>query len=268
MDYVVLVKGLLPPVLIGLSLVGAGGNRMLPLAIALGRGAAFLLLKGWPALPHELWSRPNGTQWLLWSLLGVGLVGSLAHWRCLPVRLGSVAVALTAAFGVWLILGKLGSREDLQWALPHIGTSGAAVILLVLAGARLAARTESSSLMPVVGLVVLSADAAILTLSGSALYGQLCGSCAAVLGAAIATVLWRGPLRVEEADGAVFGAVHGVFLVAGVHLSYLTWPAASLAAVALLAPLPIVKKRGSPRMLAALVLTILPAGGAIALSLR
>ena len=45
-------------------------------------------------------------------------------------------------------------------------------------------------------------------------------------------------------------------------------PAASLAAVALLAPLPIVKKRGSPRMLAALVLTILPAGGAIALSLR
>ena len=63
MDLDVLLRGAAPPIVAVLLLVSLAGSRMLPLAMAIGLYVAYGLLKGWPALPHELWRDPNGVAW-------------------------------------------------------------------------------------------------------------------------------------------------------------------------------------------------------------
>lgn len=272
MDLVFVLKGVAPPALVALALVSAGGNRLWPLALALGLGFAFVLLQGWPKLPHELWSRPDSTQWLLWGIVGVAITASLEHWRCLPRGSGTAFVAVAAAFVVWLLLGKLGARESTSWVVMHIGGGGAAVALVTLAGARLASRAASSPFLPALAMLILSADAALLLVAGSAKYGQLCGACAATLGAALCTAFWRRPFTMASHDGALFGAVHGLFLLAGIHFSYeSTWTATVLAASAPLLPLALprsfARERPKRWLLTATVLAALPLAGAITLCL-
>ncbi|MCA8977897.1 MAG: hypothetical protein KDC98_24440 [Planctomycetes bacterium] len=270
MDLIALLEGVLPPILIALALVSIAGNRLLPMAMALGLGAAFVLLKSWPLLPHELWLKPKGLDWLLWGVIALALAASLEHWRCLPARSSSWLVAVIGAGVVWLMLDKLAGRESTGWAVAHVGGGGIGVMLLTFGGARVVARAESSPFLPLLFTAVLSIDAVLLTLGRSALYGQLCGACAAAVGAAIGTALWRRPFTMAGPDAALCGAVHGLFLLAGVHLAYLTWPVALLAAVMPVLPLVLPKSFAKERpkrwMLVALVLVALPAGVAIAIS--
>ena len=54
-------------------------------------------------------------------------------------------------------------------------------------------------------MVLLSLDAALVTLGKSALLGQLCGAVAAALGAGVATSLWRRGFALQAADGVWLG---------------------------------------------------------------
>ncbi|MCA8953837.1 MAG: hypothetical protein KDE27_30270 [Planctomycetes bacterium] len=271
MDPLELVRGIAPPVLVALALISAGGNRLLPLALGVGFALAFILLtRDWPTLPHVLWSAPNGKQWLFWGVVGALLVAALEHWRCLPVRVGlwlGIAVGVAA---VWFLLSKLAHAETLAWRVVHVGGGGLAVGALVWTQRRLIGRSESSPFFPVFALAILIVDAVVVTLGRSALYGQICGALAAGLGAAIGTCLWRKPFTMGVADGTWLGAAHGLFLLAAVHLAYLTWPAALLTAIApvlpLMLPQSFAKERPKRWMLVALTLAGLPAAGAIALS--
>lgn len=269
MEWLPLIKGIAPPVLVTLALVSAGGNRLLPLAIGIGLTLAFVLLKSWPTLPHVLWSSPDGIQWLFWSAVAAMLVSSLELWRCLPARAGAAVGVALAGVSVWLVLQKVGARQSTAWNVMQIGAGGLAVAAIVVAQRRLIARSTSSPFFPVFVLAILIVDSVVLTLGRSLLFGQMCGACAAGLGAAVVTCMWRKPFTMSVADGTWFGIVHGLFLLAAVHLAYLGWPAALLAAAAPVLPLALPKSFAKERpkrwMLVATTLAALPAGGAIAL---
>jgi hypothetical protein len=147
----------------------------------------------------------------------------------------------------------------------HVVGGALVVVLLAIVGRRVLASAPAGIASAVVFAVVLSVDAALLTLGASAFLGQLCGAVAAAVGAAAATSLWRRPFALTAADGVWLGTAHGLFLLAGVHLGLLPWSAAALALVApgLLLLLPRgAAKRPQPWMVAALVAVLLPLGGA------
>ncbi len=263
------MKGTLPPIAAALLLVSLFGGRLLPLAMAIGLFVAFGLLKDWqdwPTWPHELWSAPNGTQWLLWGVLAGGLVALLEHLRLLPSRLAAALGVLVAGGSVWLMLVKTQTAN--QWStfdiVRHIGGGGFGVALLVLASRTVIARGPANLGPAFVFATMLSADAAVIALS-SGLLGQLCGAVAAALGAAAGTSLWRRPFALTAADGTWIGVTHGLFLLAGVHLSALPWSAAGCALLAPCALLLLRPKAAAKPVLwtmAALALTLISLGGA------
>jgi hypothetical protein len=235
MDPVVALKGVLPPVALALLLVSLLGVRLLPIAVAGGLFAAYALLKAWPALPHRLWAEPNGTEWLLWAVAAAAFVALADHSGRLG-RAGAALGALCGACGAWLVLQKVASNWDPSAAALHVGGAGLAVALVVLGQRRALAKAPANVFPAVLFTAVLSLDAALLTLGKSALLGQLCGAAAAALGAAAGTVLWRRPVALRAADATWFGAAHGLFLLAGVHLAALPWPVAVCALFAPVAP--------------------------------
>ncbi len=232
-DPIVVLKGSLPPVGAALLLVSFGGSRLVPLAMGLGAYVAFGLLKEWPAWPHQLWSAPDGRQWLLWGVLAAGLTSLLEELRLLPQRLApAVGVGLGAA-AVWLLLGKQAARWEAEQVVLHVGGGGLVVGALVLLLRRVLAQAPAAG--PLVGSVfagLLSVDAVLLTIGRSGLLGQLCGAVAAALGAAVGTSLWRRPFVLSAAAGTWLGIAHGLFVLAGVHLASLPWSAAGLALAA------------------------------------
>lgn len=236
MDPIVVLKGAAPPIVAALLFVSLAGARLLPLAMAVGLFVAYGLLKSWndwPTWPHELWAAPNGTQWLLWGIIAAALVAWLEHLRLLPGKLAAWLGALTGAAAVWFLLQKLASAN--RWGswdvATYVGGGGFAVALLVLACRTAIVRGPATLGPPIVFSTLLSAQAAVLA-SSSALLGQLCGVVAAALGAAAGTALWRRPFALAPADGTWIGAAHGLFVLAGVHLSVLPWSAAGCALLA------------------------------------
>lgn len=267
MDPMLVLKGALPPILAALLLVSLAGVRLLPLAAAIGLFVAYGLLKqwqDWPTWPHELWAAPNGTMWLLWGVFAVALIALLEHLRLLPRKLGMALGLSVGAAAVWFLLQKVAAAN--QWtALDlaiHVGGGGFAVALLVLAS-RTAIERGPSSLGPaIVFSTMLSADAAIIAFS-SGLLGQLCGVVAAAVGAAAGTSLWRRPFALRAADGTWLGAAHGLFLLAGVHLSYVSWASAGCALLApctLLLLRPSLAAKPAAWTVAGLLLTLIPLG--------
>jgi hypothetical protein len=241
MDPIVVLKGALPPILAALLLVSLAGVRLLPLAMAIGLHVAHGLLKGWPSLPHELWTNPNGTEWLLWGVVAAGLVALLEHTRLLPQKVAPATAVFVAAATVWLELGKLAMRWTSNEVLLHVGGGGIAVALVTLVARASIARAPAGIASAVVWSTILSLDSLLLTLASSAFLGQLCGAVAAAVGAAAGTVLWRRPFALSPADGTWIGVAHGGFVLAGMHLADLGWPAA---AVAMLSPCALLLLRG------------------------
>lgn len=267
MDPEVVLKGVLPPIGAALLLVSLGGARLTALAAAIGLLVAYGLLKAWPALPHELWSEPNGTEWLLWGIAAAALVTLGERFRVLPGNAGHTAGAVCACAVVWFVLQKVATNWSVTESLLGIG-GGALIVLLLMLGTRVVLARAPATIFPaMVFTLILSVDAAVLTLGRSALLGQLCGAVSAALGAAVGTALWRRPFALTVADGTWLAIAHGVFLLAGVHLASLPWSAAVCALLAPLAMLPIRDGVGAkkPRLWAflATILVLVPMAGAI-----
>jgi hypothetical protein len=264
-DPIQVLKGAAPPIVAALLFVGAAGARWLALAVAVGTFVAFWLLKERPEWPHELWVAPDGRQWLLWGLIAAALVASLEHARLLRGRAAATVGAAVAAFAVWLVLQKVATHWEAGQVALHVGGGAAVSIALVLVCRQVLARAPANLAPAVVFTVLLSADAVLLTVARSGLFGQLCGAVAAALGAGAGTALWRKPFALAPADGIWLGAAHGLFVLAGVHLAELPWSAAAcalLAPAALLLVPPGAKERPVGWCLAVLCLIAVPMVGA------
>lgn len=236
MDYDVLLRGTAPPIVAALLLVSLAGSRMLPFAMAIGLFVAHGLLKEWPALPQELWSDPNGVAWLMWGMVAAAMLTLAEHLRLLPARVAPGAAAAVAAVSLWLMLSKVATRWSGVDVCLHVGGGSVLVAATMLTVRIVIARRPVASAQAVaVGAllaVVLSIDAALLVLGKSAFLGQLCGAVAATLGAAVFTVVWRRKFTLYAADGIWIGGAHALFVLAGVHLSYLPWWPAGFALAA------------------------------------
>lgn len=231
MELEVVLKGALPPILAALLLVSLGGARWLAVAAALGLWVAFALLKSVPDSPVALWSSPNGTQWLLWMVIGAACLSTLEHFRLWRGRLATITAVVLAALGTWLVLQKLAARWSAGEVLLQIGLGWVVVAVVVLATRR-ALAGRRGPWPAVVAAAVLSVDAGLLAgFGGSALLGQLCGAVAAAVGAGVGTALWRKGFALGAADGTWLGLAHGLFLLGGVHLASLPWWAGLAAAV-------------------------------------
>lgn len=242
MDPIVVLKGALPPIVAALLFVSLAGVRLLPLAMALGLYVAYGLVGNkWPLLPHELWTNPNGADWLLWGVVAAGLVALLEHARLLPQKVAPATAVFVAATTVWLELGKLAMRWTSSQVLLHVGGGGIAVALVTLVARASIARAPAGIASAIVWSTILSLDSLLLTLAASGFLGQMCGAVAAAVGAAAGTVLWRRPFALTAADGTWIGVAHGGFVLAGMHLADLGWPAA---VVAMLSPCALLLLRG------------------------
>ena len=244
MDPIALLKGALPPITAALLLVSLFGGRLLALAAGIGLYLVYGLLKDWPPLPHELWQKPNGTTWLVWSLCALASVAIAEHLRLLRGRAAATAGPAAGALALWLVLTKLTERWELAEATTHVALGGGVVALTVAALRHTLAAAPRSVAPAVLMTLLLSLDAGLVTLGKSALLGQLCGAVAAAVGAAIGTTLWRRGFALSPADSAWLGGAHALFVLAGVHLGYLEW---SPACLALAAPLPLWLFRGAGR---------------------
>jgi hypothetical protein len=267
-DLVVILKGALPPVLSALVLVSLAGVRLLPLGMSIGVFVAYCLLKGtMPPLPLELWEDPNGSAWLVWGVILEGMISLLEHYRMVPPRLAvSVSVA-GAALATWLMLLKVSQRWSAGDVVAFVGGGCLVSGLLVIAVRTTIARAAATVFPAILFVLVLSLDAALVTLGKSAFLGQLCGATAGALGAAVGTVLWRRGFALRKADGVWIGSAHALFLLAGVHLAYLDWLPAILALVAPLLLLCLPRALASSRpfywSMAALPLVLVPLGVAL-----
>ena len=271
MSLEVVRDGALPPILAALLLVSLAGVRLLPLAVAVGLFIAHgLLTKEWLPWPHELWQQPNGTQWLLWGVIAAAATALLEHLRLLPARVATVVGLVVAAVSVWLMTTKLAQRWAPTEVWLHVGVGGVVAGAAVLACRGGLARAPAKPLPAILFAILLSVDAAIVTLGNSALLGQLVGAVAAATGAAVGTTLWRRAFALRPADGIWLGTAHALFVLAGPHLAYLSWPAA---ACALAAPVPLLwlprslQQRPLRWFLLALPLVLAPLAVAVWLSI-
>lgn len=252
-----IVYGVAPPIALALLALSRWGGRCFAVAAALGAlvayGLLFWRLPGWP---HELWHDPNGIEWLLWGLCAAALL-----------RLGGSAGVLVdaglAAAVVWLLTRKVAASWALGELLLHVGGAGLAVLALAWTMRR-QATPATTSVLPWLGAsVLLSVDAALLTLGKSALLGQLTGAFAAAFGAAAgARLLWRKDLAFTAPIAGFVAVVHTVLLLAGPTLAYLPWREAGMAAAGpllmLLLPRGLCERRPGLAAGCAAVLAVVP----------
>ncbi|MCR9244758.1 MAG: hypothetical protein NXI31_06985 [bacterium] len=274
MDLVLLVKSIAPPAIAALALVSAGGNRLLPLALAIGLTMAFVLLHQWPVLPHVLWSRPGwsgaAVHWLYWCLMVVILTSGLEHWKCLPPKIATFLGPLVGAGAVWFVMRAAAAGEGVGWQVLHVGGGALAVAALVVVHRRLMLRAVSSPFLPAFFVVALAVDVTVLILCRSDSQARVVLGGASALLAAIITSLWRKPFVLSAADASWLGVLHALLLLAAAELAYLPWMVAMLVAVVPVVPLTLPKSFAKERprrwMLVALLLAALPAAAAIALA--
>lgn len=266
MELEVVLKGVLPSLAAALLLVSLGGARLAGLAAAIGTFVAFGLLKQWPAWPHELWQRPNGTQWLVWAVVAAGAWSTLESLRWLPAALRPLFAPLFAAFAIWLVLQKTAANWSFGDQLLFVG-GGGGIAALTAATLRATLQRAPLGIAPAVLMAwLLSLDAGLLVLGKSALFGQVMGAVATTIGAAAGTRLWRQPFGFGEAHASWLAVAHAGFVLAGVHLAYLPWSAAGLALAAPLLPLLLGQRLTTQPFVWTLVscgLVTLPLGGAM-----
>lgn len=263
MDLDTVLRGALPPIVAVLLFVSFAGVRLLPLAMAIGLYVAYGLLKqAWPSWPHELWSEPNGMEWLLWGTVTLALVAVLEHLRVLPPRVANSAAPAVGAAVAWFMLQKVASHWTGSEVVLFVGTGGLLVALTIVATRTTLARAEGSVVSAAVFATVLSVDTVLVTFGKSAFLGQLCGAVAAAVGTAAVTCSWRRGFSLRAADGAWLGGAHVLFVLAAVHLAYLEWWPAACALLApfllLLLPRALAQDRKKVWMVVAVALTAVP----------
>ncbi len=242
MDLTAILHGVLPAIAAGLLLTSLGGARWVAAAVAVGLFVAYGLLKQWPRVPTELWSSPNGIEWLIWTVVAAAALTSLEHLRLWTGQLATGSAVALGAFGSWLVLQKVAASWSTADVILHIGGGALVVGLLVLVMRKFLLNAQPGLLPAILVTALLSADAVLLAANGSALLGQLGGGVAAAVGAGLGTSLWGRPFALAGSDGTWIGIAHGLFLLAGVHLAYLPWNLAAIAAAAPLALLLLARK--------------------------
>jgi hypothetical protein len=265
-DPLEVVKAAAPPIVAVLLLVSLAGARLLPMAVAIGLFIAQWLLRGMPPMPTELWSSPQGALWLLWSVIGGALVAQLEAFQVLRGKVSTGAGMAVAALAVWLVLQKQAARWNALDIVLYVVLGAVIAALLVVACRTIAGRAPKNFAPAVVFSVVLSIDAGLVAYCGASTLGLLCGAVAAASGAAAGTTLWRLPFSLSSADGTWVGVAHALFLLGGVHLGSLPWPAALCALSAPCAMLlmrPGLEQRPVTWSLTASLLMALPLGGAL-----
>lgn len=252
-----IVYGVAPPIALALLALSRWGGRCLVLAAAFGAlvayGLLFWRLPGWP---HELWQNPNGIEWLLWGLCGAALLR-------LGGRAGAFVDAGLAAVVVWLLTKKVAAAWTTGELLLHVGGAGLATLVLAFAMRRQAAAATTSVVPWLATSVLLSVDAALLTLGKSALLGQLTGAFAAAFGTAAGVrLLWRKDLVFAAPSAGFVAVLHVVLLMAGPTLAYLPWRETGMAAAGpllmLLLPRGLCERRPGLAAGCAAVLAVVP----------
>ncbi|MCA8965530.1 MAG: hypothetical protein H6838_09350 [Planctomycetes bacterium] len=255
MNVQAILAGVLPPLALALLGVSRFGARATGLAAALGALLAYGLLKRWPALPHELWRNADGTEWLLWCVLGVALLTLVVRGRRGPAFLVPALAAACAAGSLHLMLTKVASGWSGATLALHLGIAAIGVGAVAAAWQRTLRAAPQGMFPLVLATVVLSLDSGIATLGNSALLGQLCGAVAAAFGATAGARLWRKDAALLPGDALFFAFAHGAFLLAGVHVQYLPWTAAVIAGAAPLLALAVPRSWWSSRPRVAIAAT-------------
>lgn len=216
-DFLIAVaKGVVPALLAAWLGVRMFGVRAVAVVTAVGVFVGYGLLKRWPALPHELWSSPDATQWWLWAVVAAAVCSVLERARVLRGVLGEVVVLGLGCGMAWLMLQRLAAASPVATLAAPL----AALTALVL-GVRHAAPTERGWSLLVLWTACAVGAAGVLTLGGSALQGQLAGAYAAALGGSAVALVRRRPVALTAADGGAFALAHGGLLIAGAYLSEL-----------------------------------------------
>jgi hypothetical protein len=244
--------GVAPAIAAGLLCASAIRGRGAGPAAGIGLIAAYAVLADWRTL-----LRPGGAEWLCWGVVAAAALACWQRRRAVPHRRSELALLLAAAVA-WLVLRRVGKdwtgvEAGVRFGVPMLGAA------MLVHGERALLARPSPWLLPVLAVACLCVDAALLTLNGSVLLGQLCGAVAAALGAALGTALWRRPFHLDSADGTWIGVAHAGFLLAGVHLASLPPLQALLAGVAPVAPLLAARLAVAP----AVMLTLAPALAAL-----
>jgi hypothetical protein len=234
-DFLIAVaKGVAPALVAAVVGVGLLGARALGFVIAAGAFVGYGLLKRWPDLPHALWSAPDATQWWLWAVVAAALLGVLERARVLRGVVAEAVVILLGVCAVWLMLHRVTASTAGAERLLSLGVPMAALAVLTL-GARAAAPAPRGCGVVALWTVCAVAASGVLTLGGSALFGQLAGAYAAALGASTVLLLRRRPVTLTAADASAFALGHGGLLIAGVFLAEVTLAPALLVGLAPLA---------------------------------
>lgn len=188
-----LVFGLMPALAAVLLFVGAGGARLLALAIAVAICVPMGMAAGWPTWPWLLdWRRGDPVAWLWWCLALAGLVGVVRDLNWLPRWLVVALELLLVAFLPWWMSGDLRARWSFEWCVVML-SAGWALVAALWWVLRQSAKLQAGMAVPLVGAIALTADALVLRAQGGDLAWQLAGVGAVALGVSVATTIWRRP---------------------------------------------------------------------------
>ncbi len=180
------------------------------LALGVGTGASYVLIKGWPEVP------PLGsTQVVPYVAVAAGLVGAVsARWlRAWWMQwLGAIGVGFAA---IWMMTRSFRehtweSTEATYWLTGL--TAVIAGLWLCLRGQ--AMRWPGRSFVVTYGMFV-AVMSGVLVLSGTASYGQLAGGLAAALGGVFLVTLWRKEARWFDGAVTVLAVMIGHLLASG-----------------------------------------------------
>jgi|GEM_PF-6197436 len=202
------------------------------LTLGSGCAAAYFCLFGRPEFPPI-----DVTEWLPWFCLGLVAIGSVLAVLRGPAWLQS-AMALPLIAGAILLLVR--PKFAFDWT---IGQGLVRVAALTLAGVCLfgllswRARRTSPALCCASLLLVSSASALVLLMSGSQKLGQVGGMLAAATAGSL-----LGLMLARRTSGAAFAPLpwvllQGSLLLCGYFYAELSWQHASLLCLAALAPL-------------------------------
>lgn len=191
----------IPALLVSLVFLGLWGWRMQALAFA--ATAAVVCVVGgdqpqWPWSPGPL----DSDSWLLWSMVGGGLLGSLRDLRIVPPRWGD-ALAWVALVGFgWLVIR--GLRWQQAWEVQLIALGAGWLVLGFVYAALRAAVAGDAGVGGCIGAV------AVLLGDALAAGSPILLAAAVVMAAATIAGCWRPPVRLAEGASFTVAVVHSV----------------------------------------------------------
>lgn len=188
-----LLFGVLPALAVVLVFVGAGGPRLLGLALSVAICVPMAMAVGLPAWPWQLdVAHGDPVSWLWWLLVMAGVVAALRDLQWLPRWLLVPCELLLVAMLPWLMSADLRAGWSFEWCVVMLG-AGWAFVAAMWWVLRQAAKLQPGMTVPLVGTIALTADALVLRAQGGRLAWELAGIAAVALGVSVATTIWRRP---------------------------------------------------------------------------